>query len=150
VTTAEAKPLSRPQLDYAENYEGSRAGRNKQFDAIFLPLEFLVDRSTGESMLSVSLGGTGQKAIYVTRQVAKYRVAKAIFRWFVIPSTISKVFSKAEFESEFSSFLQPTVVNNEEFWQIPAVRLPALQDRISGHQLDNRFRESYVHGYLSN
>ena len=150
MTTAEAKPLPRPQIDYAENYQGSRIGRNKQFDAIFLPLEFLVDRSTGESMLAVSLSGTGGKAIYVTRQVARYRVAKVIFRWFVLPATISKLFSKAEFEDEFSSFLQPTVVNNEEFWKIPAERLPALKERISTHQLDNRFRESYVHGYLSN
>jgi hypothetical protein len=136
-------------VDYALKYEAARKDRGTQHQAVFLPLELLVDRASGVSCLSVSLSGTGSLPIYITRKASLYRVAKVIFRWWVIPATISKVFTQAEFESRFSRFLGIATVDGEQFWQVSADSIPALGEAIAGEQLDNTFRDLYLHGYLS-
>jgi hypothetical protein len=136
-------------VDYALKYEATRKDRAVQHQAVFLPLELLVDRASGVSCLSVSLSGSGGLPIYITRKASLYRIAKVIFRWWLLPATISKVFTQAEFESTFSRFLGSATVDGEEFWQIPADAIPLLREAIAGHQLDNTFRDLYLHGYLS-
>jgi hypothetical protein len=148
IAAADPIPLSKAQADYALKYGAARKARVTQHQGVFLPLEFLIDRASGESFLSVSLSGTGALPIYITRNASLYRIVRLTVRWLVLPATISKVFTPAEFESSFSRFLGSARIDGEEFWRIPAASVPSLREAIAGQQLDNGFREIYSHGYL--
>jgi hypothetical protein len=150
-TIAAAQPiaLSEAQAGYALKYQSTRKARGTLHQAIFLPMDLLVDRASGESFLSVSLSGSGGLPIYITRNVSLYRIVKVAVRWLVVPTTLSKLFTQTEFESTFSKFLGSAHVNGEEFWRIPADSVLSLREAIAGQQLDNRFRNIYSHGYLS-
>ena len=136
------------KAEYAVKYQASRAGRATEKSAVFLPMETLTEIKTNEQNLSVSISGSGSGDIYISKAVSLYRAVKVKYKWLIIPTTVSKVFERAEFEKVFCDLLEVESFDDEEFWVIRAKDITKLQRLIEELDLNNSFREMYQHEYL--
>jgi hypothetical protein len=136
-----------PFADYVDRYQASRLQRNRDHDGLFLPLEMLTRQSDGKAFLSVSMSADTRK-VFITQQASMLRIVKVSFKWLVVPTTASKLFTRDEFEAAFSALLTSESVDGEAFWCVPADRHQALAAKIAECTLDNSFRALYTHQYL--
>ena len=140
--------MENKDIDYASTYQLKHNERAKEKSAVFLPMEGLKEFKTNKLHLSVSFSGTGSGDIYFSKMVALYRAVKIKYKWLIIPTTISKVFDKVEFESVFGDLLEIESVEGEEFWVIREKDIGKLSALIEVQDLNNSFRELYLHDYF--
>ena len=135
-------------MEYAGRYQALRNNRRKEFNGIFLPLEILKEKETGIMNLSVSFSGTGFADTFISQQVSLYRIVKIKMKWLIVPSTVSKVLSKDDLLKNFGKYLETVNIDGEEFWVIRERNEKAIKALINEFNLNNSFREKYIHAYL--
>lgn len=133
---------------YVRSYQASRGRRCEDHDAIFLPLELLVDRASGTPNLSVSFSASSSSDVYITQRATLVRAVRVTTRWLIVPWTVAKVYTQRDFVDQFSELLEEAVVEGESFWVFRKENASQLKALIASLPLDETFRETFAHDYL--
>ena len=97
--------------------------------------------------ISVSFSATGGQDLYVPQMPSLFRAVRITTKWFVILSTVGKLYRRAELLGHFSAFLNETTVDDESYWVLRAENLGALRKLVKTLPLDEAFRHEYIHEY---
>jgi hypothetical protein len=135
-------------MEYAGAYQAKRKARCTEYGGTFLPMEVLQHIETDRLHLSVSFSGTGMADTYVTQAAELYRAVQVRLKWFVVPTTVSKVLTREEFLSAFGDLLETREVDGEAFWMLRKESDNAVRARIASFDLGNTFRTEYRHAFL--
>ena len=135
-------------MDYAGRYQALRKDRCSQHDGIFPPLEGLRSRSTDELLLSVSFSALGATDLYLSQSLDRIRVARVTFKWVIIPTTISRLFTLEGFHNNFGEYLEELTIDGEAFWILREPHFSAVRKKILGMELSNEFKQQYQHAYF--